>query len=903
MDETLPLRELIDLDELQEIQDGFARTIGAPSIIFSEEGDALTHFSNPTGFCSLIQSTAKGRECCFQSFTEMARKALDSGKPELMHCFAHGVHFVAPIVIDGKRKATMLAGQFIPEKFSPEQLSEIREIGGEIGVDRDQLVAEAEKMRVIGEDAIRNYARSLSNTVRVIAKLGAQAIELNRANSALTEAHDELELKVYERTVALVEANEELKREIDERKRVASALMDGEEKYRTLAENMYDIVYSADRNGILTYLSPQVEEYGIPPEDLIERSLLDAVHPDDREKLAKDFERTIGKGTEFISTFRILDSDGGVHWFEDFGRIQRGANGEILGVTGVLRDITERKNAEESLIHRDRILEAVSFAARELLAPADMNERIKCVLERLGQAVDASRVYLFENSICDDGETAMNQRCEWSAQEIVPQIDNSLLQELPYRTGGFARWEGALPTGKIIKGYVNEFPDGEQEVLVPQGIQSILIVPIFVGRAWWGFIGFDDCISERDWTPAEMDALRAAAGTLGAAIQHRRADDALRESEEKYRELVENANSIILRMGVDGRVTFINKFAQKFFGYTSDEILDKNVVGTIVPETDSAGRDLAAMIADLGRNPERYATNENENMRRNGEQVLVAWTNKGVRDDQGRVTEILCIGNDVTEKKRAEDALRRLEKDRDVIFQALGNGAIVLDTDLNILDSNRVVAGATRRSKEELFGAKCYKFVHGTEEPPDNCPAMQIINSGDYRPVEREVDALGGTFMVSCTPVLDDSGDLVKIVHAMTDITKRKSLEDALAQSEEECRTLIENIQDGVFVIHGREIVFVNEAFAEMAGATIEEIIGRPFTDFVAPDDLEMVVDYNRRRLAGEDLPQEYVFNGLHADGVTRVRVNMSVGIIKYRGRIAVLGTVKGVNGQNACSP
>jgi len=655
MDETLPLRELIDLDELQEIQDGFARTIGAPSIIFSEEGDALTHFSNPTGFCSLIQSTAEGRECCFRSFTEMARKALDSGKPEIMHCFAHGVHFVAPIVIDGKRKATMLAGQFIPEKFSSEQLSEIGEIAGEIGVDRDQLVAEAKKMRVIGEGTIRNYARSLSNTVRVIAKLGAQAIELNRANSALTEAHDELELRVYERTVALVEANEELKREIDERKRIASALRAGEEKYRTLAENMYDIVYSADRNGILTYLSPQVEEYGILPDDLVSRSLLDAVHPDDRERLAKDFERTIEKGKEFISTFRILDSDGGVHWFEDFGRIRRDKGGEITGVTGVLRDVTERKDAEESLFHRDRILEAVSFAARELLAPTDMDGCIKCVLERLGQAVGASRVYLFENSICEgeervgDGDTAMNQRCEWAAQEIVPQIDNPLLQSLSYRRGGFARWEGALPMDEIIKGYVNEFPEGEQEMLAPQGIQSILIVPIFVDCAWWGFIGFDDCISERDWTPAEVDALRAAAGTLGAAIQHRRADDAIRASEEEY-------------------------------------------------------------------------------------------------------------------------------------------------------------------------------------------------------------------------------------------------------------RTLIENIQDGIFVIHNTEIVFVNEAFAEMAGATAEEIVGRQFTDFVAPEDLEMVVDYNRRRFAGEDVSPEYTFNGLKADGVTRVPLNLSVGIIRYRGRIAVLGTVKGMNGQNAGS-
>jgi len=649
MDETLPLRELIDLDELQNIQDGFARTLGASSVIFSENGDALTRFSNPAGFCSLIQSTARGRECCFRSFMEMGRKAIDSDKPEIMYCFAHGAHFAAPIIIDGERKATMFAGQFIPEKFSSEQLSEIGEIAEKIGVDRDRLVAEAEKMHVIGEDAIRNYARSLSSTVRVIARLGAQAIELKQAFDALAKAHDELELRVYERTVALVEANEELKREIAERKRALSALRESEGKYRTLAENMYDIVYSADQNGILTYLSPRVEEYGIRPDDLVARSLLDAVHPDDREKLARDFERTIKKGMEFISTFRILDPDGGVHWFEDFGRIQRDRDGEITGVTGVLRDITERKNAEECLRRRDTILEALGFATGELLDPTDMDDRVSCVLARLGQAVGASRAYIFENSVCDDGEAAMNLRCEWTAPGIAPQMDNPELQNLPYLTGGFARWEDILPQGKIIKGYVNEFPEGERGVLVPQGIQSILIVPIFVDCAWWGFIGFDDCIRERDWAPAEMDALRAAAGTLGAAIQHRRADDALMASEEEY-------------------------------------------------------------------------------------------------------------------------------------------------------------------------------------------------------------------------------------------------------------RTLIENIQDGIFVIHDRELVFVNEAFAEMAGATAEEIVGRPFTDFVAPEDLEMVVDYNRRRLAGEDVPPEYAFNGLHADGVTRVPVTMSVGIIKYRGRIAVLGTVKGIAGQNAGS-
>lgn len=98
----------------------------------------------------------------------------------------------------------------------------------------------------------------------------------------------------------------------------------------------------------------------------------------------------------------------------------------------------------------------------------------------------------------------------------------------------------------------------------------------------------------------ELSELRQQVNELKKLeIKHKEVEKALRESEKKYRELVQNANSIILRMDTNGRITFFNEFAQKFFGYTEDEILGKNLVGTIVPETDSSHRDLRAMIKDI----------------------------------------------------------------------------------------------------------------------------------------------------------------------------------------------------------------------------------------------------------------------------------------------------------------
>ncbi|MBA4418962.1 MAG: hypothetical protein C0392_13805, partial [Syntrophus sp. (in: bacteria)] len=136
---------------------------------------------------------------------------------------------------------------------------------------------------------------------------------------------------------------------------------------------------------------------------------------------------------------------------------------------------------------------------------------------------------------------------------------------------------------------------------------------------------------------------------------------ALRESEKKYRELVESVNSIILRMDTSGTVTFMNEFGQNFFDYKEKEIVGKSVLGTIVPEVESTGRDLKELILDMASEPDRYMNNINENMRRNGDRVWIAWTNKPVFDSHNRIKEILCIGNDITQRKEAEEERRHLK--------------------------------------------------------------------------------------------------------------------------------------------------------------------------------------------------------------------------------------------------
>jgi len=146
---------------------------------------------------------------------------------------------------------------------------------------------------------------------------------------------------------------------MDDRQKTQEQLIQELREYRALAEQTNDVPYSMDAEGILTYVGPQIRRYGWDPEESVSRSFLDFVFPEDREQMARDFQESIASGDEFPSEFRILHEQGHGCWVEDLGKIHRDETGNVTGMTGVLRDITERKKVEQALHNEQERLHAV----------------------------------------------------------------------------------------------------------------------------------------------------------------------------------------------------------------------------------------------------------------------------------------------------------------------------------------------------------------------------------------------------------------------------------------------------------------------------------------------------------------------------------------------------------------
>ncbi|MEG5039617.1 MULTISPECIES: PAS domain S-box protein [unclassified Microcoleus] len=328
----------------------------------------------------------------------------------------------------------------------------------------------------------------------------------------------------------------------------------------------------------------------------------------------------------------------------------------------------------------------------------------------------------------------------------------------------------------------------------------------------------------------------------------------LQASEAKYRQLVENANSIIVQLDSEGKITFFNEFAETFFGYSEAEIIGKSAIGTIIPKTDLSESGLAAMIRDCLAQPEKYLQNENENIRSNGERVWIAWTNKPLLDGKGNLAGLLGIGTDISDRVLAQAALLNsesryraiIEDQTELICRFLPSGVLTFVNDAYCRYFNKSRSDLEGHTFMPLIPAEDREIISRSfstlslENPVVTCENRVVLETGETRWQQWTNRA-----------IFDSTGSLIECQGVGRDISDRKQAEIALQASESELRALFAAMNDVIFELdlEGR-FLKVAPTNPQLLYKPTAEFVGKKINDLFAPQKGEFFLEQIRTALA-----------------------------------------------------
>jgi PAS domain S-box-containing protein len=262
---------------------------------------------------------------------------------------------------------------------------------------------------------------------------------------------------------------------------------------------------------------------------------------------------------------------------------------------------------------------------------------------------------------------------------------------------------------------------------------------------------------------------------------------------EKYRSLVQNVRSIILRIDLDGNITFCNEYAEAFYGYAPGELIGSPLVGTLIPERGPGGEVMRRQLRRILNDPSRYQCTESITIRRNGEMAWISWANAPVPSRTGAMGELLCVGTDISDRKQVEEALRQSERQYWLLADNVTDVIWGTDADLRVTFVSRSDAELRGYDRRAILGRPVSELLTGPsrgrlDEAVDTLKAMPRDSSRSPSTTHdlEFIRADGGTVWLETRLglLLNEGGDVVGVLGVGRDITDRK-LAEALREDVE----------------------------------------------------------------------------------------------------------------------
>jgi len=326
----------------------------------------------------------------------------------------------------------------------------------------------------------------------------------------------------------------------------------------------------------------------------------------------------------------------------------------------------------------------------------------------------------------------------------------------------------------------------------------------------------------------------------------KRSEEALRESERRYRILADHVTDVIFTMDMDLRFTHVSPSAMRLVGYTPEEIMGQGVTQLLSPNSAELAQrtfeEEVAIEASGKADPFRERVLELELVCKDGSSL---WTEVKVSflyDPEGRPVEILGIARNITERRCAEQALRESEQRLRALFDRAAAGMALVDMEGRILAANEATCRFLGYSPEEIVGMHLWELAHPEDRDKELALNESLVKGKrdgyliDKRFVRKHGEVVWGRLSVSL--IRDPGGQPQYVVVVAEDITSRRRAEESLRESEARYRAVMEQSPDGIYLVdvETREIMEANSAFQKLLGYTYQETLGLSFYDFVVAD-------------------------------------------------------------------